>query len=321
MANLQNLIVSASLNLLPTVENTGSYGYIWYDQASCLLKYSTRTVKETITTGGDMVLGRCNLGGAGIPEATLAFGGIATPSARATTERYDGTTWASANDMTTPRFYHVGTGTQDAALAAGGLTTPAVTGSVEVYDGTNWSVAAPLDLARYGSAGGGTQDATLIFGGNFPRITCTQEYDGATWSTRNSMTRGRQCHIGDGNPDAAWASAGGPSRATEVYDGTTWSEVACQLCALYLAAGAGTVNDAGSFGGQSGPSYLRCVEFFDGTTWCFGYNMLDNTCIFCGQATGCPGTGTLVFGGSQSPSCSARTTKHTYIRSLGVKAI
>ena len=70
-----------------------------------------------------------SLGGAGLGDAALAFGGGSPPSAPVTTltSGFDGTAWSTRPAMATARDNIEGSGTQTAALAFGGVSGPGTT--------------------------------------------------------------------------------------------------------------------------------------------------------------------------------------------------
>ena len=52
------------------------------------------TASGTFSVGGAMITARCELGGAGVQNAGLAFGGNPSPSVDTCTEEYNGTSWS-----------------------------------------------------------------------------------------------------------------------------------------------------------------------------------------------------------------------------------
>ena len=78
-----------------------------------------------------MITARCGLAGAGTNTAALAFGG-SSPTVRACTETYNGSTWSSGGALSTARYSLAGAGTNTAALAFGGRT-PSLVACTETY--------------------------------------------------------------------------------------------------------------------------------------------------------------------------------------------
>jgi hypothetical protein len=122
-----------------------------------------------------MIIARRQLAGAGTNTAALAFGG-ASPTVRACTETYNGTSWSAGGALSTARCALAGAGTNTAALAFGG-STPSAVACTETYNGTSWSAGGALITARYALAGAGTNTAALAFGGldsGFATVACTE---------------------------------------------------------------------------------------------------------------------------------------------------
>jgi hypothetical protein len=121
------------------------------------------------------------------------------PVVTTATEKYDGTSWASANNMNTKRQLLSGCGTQTAGLAFGGLEpTPfTVLAATEEYNGATWANSNNMVSASRNAAGAGIQTAALAFGGtsdgaNPLSPTLTQEYNGSSWTTTpGSLNTGR----------------------------------------------------------------------------------------------------------------------------------
>ena len=77
------------------------------------------------TTVSSMPTALRNLGGAGLGDAALAFGG--SPGAYTLTTGWDGTAWSTRPSLATARDNLEGSGIQTAALAFGGVDAPGTT--------------------------------------------------------------------------------------------------------------------------------------------------------------------------------------------------
>ena len=87
------------------------------------------------TSGGAMITARFNLAGAGTSTAALAFGGYATPTVRACTEAYNGTSWTADSPLITARQALAGAGPSTAALAFGGQAGTSVACTEAYFSG------------------------------------------------------------------------------------------------------------------------------------------------------------------------------------------
>ena len=119
------------------------------------------------------------------------------------TEEYNGTSWATVNDMVAHKREGEGAGTQTAGWAAGG--NPA--GQQQVtheYDGTSWTVGGTMVVARNNNACWGSLTAGITAGaGNYSATA--EEYDGSSWSAVDNMPAGKGLSPGLG------AATGGTS--------------------------------------------------------------------------------------------------------------
>ena len=72
------------------------------------------------TAGGNLIIARTRLAGAGTNTSALAFGGNVPSGPVSCTETYNGTSWSAGGAMITSRQQLAGAGTNTAALAFGG---------------------------------------------------------------------------------------------------------------------------------------------------------------------------------------------------------
>jgi len=135
--------------------------------------------------------------GFGTIGAAVAVGGIFPAGGNAgntNVEEWDGTSWATAEALTTGRSKMGGAGTQNDGLVFGGITNPGYSNSycddTEIYDGTNWSAGPNLGTARltFNNTGGGTSTAAFYVGSwewdcYFSHACCTEEYSEGSLDT------------------------------------------------------------------------------------------------------------------------------------------
>ena len=237
--------------------------------------------------GGTANTARSQCAGCGTQTAAIAFGG-SVPAASNTSEEYNGTAWAEGNNLNTALKALVGGGfgTQDAAIRAGGSPGPAgdSVNTTELYDGTSWSnLPGTLGTACYNSVNAGTSSlGVLAAGGNTSgsAITTTQEWDftstlaAGAWASGGNLNTGRsQLYCGDGIQTAGMVSSGnGVIANTELYDGSSWTEVNDLNTARYTgqATDKGTTSASLNFGGNpagGSPHTTDICESWDGTNW------------------------------------------------------
>jgi hypothetical protein len=136
-----------------------------------------------------------------------------------------------------------------------------------------------------------------------------------TWATGGALNTGRQ----QGSPSSAGTQTaslyvGGTSPttgATELYDGTSWTEIADLNTARYLMPGAGTTTSALVFGGSTStpanPGTGALNESFNGTSWTelADLNLIRRRSGGCGASN----TSALTFGGTNTPGTFTANTE------------
>ena len=144
----------------------------------------------------------------------------------------------------------------------------------EKYDGTCWSeVADLLQTQSYGFSSGQTGTSGLFMGGytNPPwaQTTASGEWNDVCWTATPGINTARDSggFSGYGLVTQAMIVAGRvpPPNSTlcEIYNGTTWTEVADCSTGRYYCSGSGTGTSALVMGGYAIPS-LATTEEWDG---------------------------------------------------------
>jgi hypothetical protein len=211
------------------------------------------------TEVNDLNTARRGIAGAGADNTSaLAFGGN-TGSDSAATESWNGTSWTETNDLNTARYFLGGIGIQTSALAFGGTPT---TGATEDWNGTSWTETNDLNTARTGVASAGIQSSALAVGGSPPVTNITESWNGTSWTETGDLNTAR---VGAGGAGADNTSAvvfgggvvnpGAPpptvsSGVTELWNGSSWTEVADLSTSRAYIAGSGTKSLALASGGS-----------------------------------------------------------------------
>ena len=289
---------------------------------SHLIDYETGHIRGQVASygvfsaGGAMITARGCLGGAGVQNAALAFGGgpDASPGGQyCCTEHYNGSAWSAGgvfmgtsaqgnqNDNTS-YISGGGIGIQNAAVAAAQGWND---NYVWHYDGVNWRVGANRINSHVRSSQTGTENAALVWGGR-ETYTCTEEYNGTSWVAGGALISGRQLTGAAGLQNAALAVGGQGSPGfvqttdTEEYDGSTWAAGgALSIAVRYGNGGGGVQNSAVNFGDDSAIS-----QHYNGTSWSAGSSKITSRTVFASTGLGYKA---LVFGGVVSPANSAVT--------------
>jgi hypothetical protein len=205
----------------------------------------------------DLNTGRyISYGGAGTQTACVTAGGYNPAGSpvfnTVVSETYNGTSWTEGNDLNTGRLDCSTFGSSTAGVLVGGGTGsggPNTVANVEIYDGTSWSETTDIPTATQEMGSFGTGTAGLIFGGSVDDNPTTKnttiEWNGTSWTSGGnypiyikyttgfgSLTNG----IGAGGNDQTGAISG----VCNVYNGTSWSEIAELTTARSGLSGNGT---------------------------------------------------------------------------------
>ena len=217
--------------------------------------------------------------GAGTQTAAFAAGGDigGSPGVSLATEEYDGSSWTSvSNCPPTIAVSAAGSGTQTDAILMKGTNSA-------TYDGTNFTAGPSMANDFISKVGNGATTSTaMAFSGNtsgnptsytgtteeFNRSTNT--ITAAAWASGPALGTGRYSGVSGGTTTAAILAGGGYPRdknETELYDGTSWSEVNNMNSGRGRLSGTGTPSSAVGAGGYTPGSYSSAAEQWDGTNW------------------------------------------------------
>ena len=266
----------------------------------------------------------------GTETAGVVFGGYGGSSYITATELYDGTNWtAGGNTPSTQKYAQAASGQQTDALLINGYVT-AYTTDVTEYNGSTFTAGQSTAIAR-SQLGASKQQANttnaLAYGGvnpgfsGGPRISNTEEFNvstnvttGAAWASGGNLGTARRFIDGAGASQTAGIAFGGwkPGAAdeTELYDGTSWTEVNNMGTAQYgslcggtqtarrQGGGAGTVTAGLVMGGRPPDAGVSNTEEYDGTNWTNGGTLNQSARQNSGAGTQTAG---LNFGGSSDP--------------------
>ena len=254
----------------------------WNGSAWTESSYDLNTAKKYVT-------------GTGIVTACIVMG---QPT---TTEQFNGSSWTEIAESNTPHSSGAASGIVTDALFYGG-DNPGFKANTETWNGSAWTEVS--DMATTTGYLGGTQNSSsgntnsLAFGGStpsqttateewaFPPVTASALQEGlmwfngglkvygtaagipaATWASGGSMNAAKNAVAGNGvSNSAAMAVGGGGTSATELYNGTSWSEVnELNTGGNYIACFGITTASIAAGGGR--PGYSNLVESWNGSNW------------------------------------------------------
>ena len=275
----------------------------------------------SLSSGGNLSTARTGLGGAGLQDSGLGFGGYLAPGVSNSTEEYGGSSWTAGGNLGTARAELCGSGTQTAAWANGGFSpSSSLHLNTEEYDGSSWTAVNNSNSSLRARGDAGTQTAGLMYAG-FPSSNVTEEYNGTTWTVVNSMVGTAGYKKGWGTQTAATSagnsSDGGPAGTSvtgiqsEDYDGTSWTANSSLNLDGRVKMTVGQTGSLGAAtGGRSEPSgtVRSVVEEWNGTSW------KSAATLSTARFNGSNGIGTKaagLFAGGSTPSKSNATEEYT----------
>jgi hypothetical protein len=177
-------------------------------------------------------------------------------------------TWASGGNVNTSRRYLAGVGSKTAGLIFGGGEPP-TSAKTESYNGTSWSEVNDLNTARIAMGSAGTSTSGLTALGSPTPAATVEDWNGTSWSVNpHNLNQARQFPGGDGpSNDSAIIIGGEPSPSsalTEIYNGSSWTEVADLNDARNQLAAVGTTTAALAVGGSPNN---QSAELWNGSAW------------------------------------------------------
>ena len=235
---------------------------------------------------GSMINQRRYFTGLGTQTAAIAAGGIRGPTPgeapTSKTELFNGSTWSELPTLartpsTSPQAQTRmgGFGNSTSAIVVGGDESASQLALCEQFNGTSWAEVADLSQTQsYGFSSGQTGASGMFMGGwEWPspggQIGKSGEWNDTSWTATPSMNTARDsggfsCY-GTVTQAMIVAGRGPPTNLTvcEIYNGTTWTEVANCSTGRYYCSGSGTGTSALVMGGYAIPA-LVATEEWDG---------------------------------------------------------
>ena len=247
---------------------------------------------------------RYGSGCTGTSTAGIAFGGQ-SPSNNVV-EELDGTTWTSGTAMpVTGHNMPTGVGTQTSAFAMPGVM-PSTTSTFK-YDGTTWTADASTATPRPGRmSSGGTQTGAILAGAP-SNGTATEEYSfgintvtAAAWSSGNTLNTARYYGGSAGIQTAAayFGGEAGPglTGATELYDGSTWTNSPATVPAGKNYGTSGGTQTSAYYAGGTPPGSVTASYNFNGSAWATSPGSLNNGRFFSAVNMGAQDAGVAISG-------------------------
>jgi len=234
-------------------------------------------------------------------------------------------TWASGGALPSPMYLGTGCGASNTSgMAMTGYSDPAITYSSAAYqyDGASWTTVASLNTGKNNasSAKNSPITTTLNYAGDGPgTYSATNEsWNNTSWTEEADLNVSGNAATGFGVSSTSAGRAGGQSSVTppagphftgtEIWNGTSWTEVSDLAASRRYAGGVGTVTAALYIGGDTdnpafpGGRFTARVESWNGTSWTEIADL--NTGKYSVAAAGTQ-TSALAFGGDTPPYTTA----------------
>ena len=281
--------------------------YVWCETPVIPQQGGSGLTICTYNTISSISTSRQGGGGAGESEnSAVIFSGYNNPSYTSATEEWDGSSWSTGGNNIYALYATRGTGTQNAAVRTGGYTTPTYRTCHEQYNGTSWASETAIPSAKgYQGMVGTTNDILQIAGYYSPsgRLNTVESYNGTSWSAETAAPMYNHVFNEAGESSNSALMAGGNVNAYgncahADYNGTSWSAGPNMATGVGYGVTGGTVNAAMTgFSNLSGawPSFTRCTELYDGSTWSVGPTYSCNK--YGAQGSSQSGTGVVGAGG------------------------
>jgi len=232
---------------------------------------------------GSMINQRRYFTGLGTQTAAIAAGGIRGPTPgeapTSKTELFNGSTWSELPTLartpsTSPQAQTRmgGFGNSTSALVMGGDESGSQLALCEQFNGTSWAEVADLSQTQsYGYSSGQTGASGLFMGGytNPPwaQTTDSEEWNNVSWTATPGINTARDSGGFSvyGTVTQSMIVCGRPGTVTlcEIYNGTSWTEVANCSTGRYYCTGSGAGTSALVMGGYAIPA-LNATEEWDG---------------------------------------------------------
>jgi hypothetical protein len=196
------------------------------------------------------------------------------PYAQALADNPYAGSWSSGGNLNTAKRQGAGFGTLTAGVYAGGNNPSPTTANVEEYNGTAWSEVNDMPTSHFAlaSSRNSPQTSGIVFGGTDPSnsgvSTESDSYDGTNWTETAEINTGRKQLGGAGSSStAALAFSGnpGPGILTELWNGSSWTEVNDLNAQKQSPSYFGTSTAA--IAAQGNPPATTTVESWNGTSW------------------------------------------------------
>jgi hypothetical protein len=225
------------------------------------------TVLPTLNTS------RGGIGSFGVQTSSIAVGGFTDANnvlPSVAVESWNGSAWSEITELSAQRINSAGIGASNTSgFVTGGNVRPGSPPGVpstasaltEQWNGTSWTEVGDLGTALESNKAFGVITSALIVG-----PSTSQSYNGSSWSTVPATLNTARSQFGAGGASATSGIIFGGSptppagAVTEIWNGSTWTEVSDLASARRNLNGSGSATSALAFGGQGTPPVFSATE-------------------------------------------------------------
>jgi len=225
------------------------------------------------TEVADLNTARWQLATGGTYTSAIGFGGATdfpAGSAIANAESWNGSSWTEVSDLNQARRLLSGVGASStSALAFSGFNpNPAFYNLTETWNGSSWTEVGDLNTARRATGSTGNATAALAIGGENNGASATESWNGSAWTTLPATLNTGRGSAGSSKISTTSALLfggdieSGRTGITELYNGSSWTEVADLSQVRRNLGGAGADNSSAlAFGGEIAPTTAVTEEW------------------------------------------------------------
>jgi hypothetical protein len=245
------------------------------------MTYPPGTVQDNVeqyngsawTEVGDLNTARWQLAAGGTYTSAIGFGGATgfpAGSAVANAETWNGSSWTEVGDLNQARRLLAGVGASStSAIAYAGFNPgPTVYDLTETWNGSSWTEVGDLNTSRRDCGSTGDATAALAIGGQSTDTNATESWNGSAWTTLPAtlnQARGAAASSKISTTSALFFGGDiepGRTGITELYNGSSWTEVADLSQVRRNLGGAGADNSSAlAFGGEIAPTTAVTEEW------------------------------------------------------------
>ena len=227
--------------------------------------------KAWSTMANNLIDARIAAAGFGTITAAIAAGGSNSSGFLATSEIFNGTTWASTGAIPAQTGNFTGCGSTSSGITVGGYQNAGyITNATYGFNGTSWSSKGNMTLLCWGRAAAGTGTSAIASGGynnTTPNVyAACEQFNGTSWSAGGTMVVANNGHCTAGTKSNALVAGYYNYSQAQKFNGISWSSIGSGT--MPTSQWSSLVGDPSSaFCYARGQNESAITSIFNGTTW------------------------------------------------------